>query len=826
MARWCLIAILFFSLYALVLFHRAVGGGEALFWHDVSIAYLPLRTAAADAIRDGHLPLWESRMGNGFPVLAEGQAGVFYPLRILGYLGLPQYQVYAILIALHCALAAFFTALFCRAFGMRLMPCLTAGMIYGFSGFFVTHVLHIPMIEAAAWLPLALLCVEMWLRQPRKHGWLCGAAMALAMQQLVAMPQIFFYSVLAVVLYMVVATLCRAPRSKSRLEAAPTEEAPPEEARGDSQAGCPTIRPRRVAAGAVAVLAGAILLAAIQIIPTASLVSASARKAATPEKLRELALAPRNLAYFVHPYLLGSYAEGNYFGRDHYYEVCGFVGTIAVLFGIIGAAYGRGRARAFSLILIPLSLFMALANQNPLYELLPSVPGFSFFRGAGRYVLLSSLGFAILAAHGIQALGESKRAVKMGLVLGALGTVVCIAGPIAFRASRDAIVPKLESMAAEGLEGDETAREQAAQKFDFLASRLSPGDPHYLMLLLCLTLPAIACGVCLARACDARWIGELTFALTVVQLFVFAYNYNPTIDAAYYGTKPRLAAHLDAGGCLYIHDQSALQKALKGDRGWATGDLSLYWAKREVLRPNRQVLYGLRSANVFYALAPGRYWTLNRLLSSSLGGKSDPETGLRVSNRPEVLSALGAALICTADRALLPALPIAEDFGTWVARRNEDPAPLAYFAEGLVPCWSAEAALRQMCSPGFRWRRAVVEINEEGVLMTSPGESRPEVTGLTNDRGHLTVRCRVEGRAFLVVREAYDAHFRCLIDGVETPIFRVDYLFRGVQVGPGNHTVEFVYDARDLHVGMLISGIALLGMLLCIVASRRRRNEI
>jgi len=107
---WFAAVGLFFAAYGLSLFGPVVVGQRALFWHDVSIAYLPLRTSAAEAIAEGHLPLWESRMGNGFPVLAEGQA---------------------ILVWLHCALGAAFMALFCRELGMRLMPCLLAGLTYG-----------------------------------------------------------------------------------------------------------------------------------------------------------------------------------------------------------------------------------------------------------------------------------------------------------------------------------------------------------------------------------------------------------------------------------------------------------------------------------------------------------------------------------------------------------------------------------------------------------------------------------------------------------------------------------------------------------------------
>ncbi|MCE5217313.1 YfhO family protein [bacterium] len=808
-------AFLLFAAYGLALWFPALCGRQAFFLHDVSIAYLPLRTAAADALRQGHLPLWDSRLGNGFAVLAEGQAGVFYPPHWLTYLGVPQYHLYALLIWLHCVLAACFMALFCRLWRLRPMPCLTAGMIYGFSGFFITHLMHITIVEAAAWLPLALVGAECWLRSPRSLGWLALCAFALGVQELVAMPQVFFYSVLTVILYFLVAAVHRAAPEPQ--PASPTPTACTSRPRG-----------RVILLGLTGALLAAVLLSSVQVLPTLGLMRQSSRTTVTAEKLRELALTPRNLAYFVHPYVFGSYAEGNYFGRDHYYEVCGFAGTLALLFGLLGAWFARGRARAFALVLVPLSLFLALANQNPLYELFPHLPGFSWFRGAGRYVLLTTLGLAILAAYGIHMVGESRRVQRGAMMLGVLGLLLALTVPVGLRAARPLIVPRLARMVAADQPDESLRHQEAEEKWRFFADRLSPSDPNYLMLCLCLGLVAVACGIVQAPQQpgrlglrDARWIGELALALTVVQLFVFARDYNPTIDTSYYTSSPRLAEALKATptDCLYMHDQDEVQQSLTGNRGWLGTDKAFYWEERETLRPNRQVLYGLRSANVFYALVPDRYWTLERVLKASLKGKPDAETGLQIAQPLQVLSALGARVVVTSRPELLPQLPVLEDHQTWLARGNSDPAPVAYFAQGAVLCPEASAALRRMCDAGFTWRRPVVESTE--TIGEVSGEGPARLASLTNDCGHMTIECETASRRLLVVRETYDPHFVCRVDGRVQPLLRANYLFRGVLLEPGRHRVEFSYDARDLHLGMVLSGLAFIALLGVAWAFRR-----
>jgi hypothetical protein len=735
-------------------------------------------------------------MGNGFPVFAEGQAGTFYPPHVLGYLGLPHYWVYAVMIALHGVLAAFLMAAFCSLFGLGTWPCLLAGLIYAFSGYFVTHAMHIAYIEAPAWTPGVLYAFERWLREPRRVSWLGWAALALGVQLLVCSAQFFLYSVIALLLYAGVALAGK--RNGKNVTAK---------------------RPAglwvAVGAGLVVMFAGGI--GAIQAVPTHHLIAESARRTPTPALLRELTMTPHDLALLVHPYIFGSYREGNYFGGDHHYEVCGYVGTLALLLGVVGAVYARGRARAFALVIIPFALFMALANQNPLYELLPHVPGFKYFRGAGRYTVLSTLGFAILAAYGAHWVCESRRAQRLGAWLGAAGLAVMVGTPPLLRAAAPVLSPKLaERVHVE--KNDPSPAAKAEQKLRFMADRLSPADPNGLLILLCLAGATGACVVALRRSSSSwedlnlvPWGGPLLVVLTALQLYVFGFDYNPCIDTSYYTQKPTLARFLNTarGDCVFVDNQTELQEAIPGNRGWATGDLSYYFREKEFLRPNRQVLYDLRSANVFYSLVPQRYWTLTKLLDASLRGRVDPNTGLQMVQPQEVVDALGARVICTARREAFAHLAVAADFGTWLARLNPDASPLAYFADDVIPCLSGEAALAAMCAANYSWRRPPVEAPAAVLATLQPG-GHSEVLSVSNDHGHVLVRCKTERPAVLVLRETYSPRFHCRVDGREVPIWRANYLFRAVLVPAGDHLVEFVYVAKGLRLGAAITLATLL----------------
>lgn len=782
--------------FACLLYARPLSGTGAWFFHDFSIAYPPLRVSAAEAVRAGHLPLWESRMGNGFPVLAESQAGVFYPPHLLGYLGLPHYWVYALLIAAHGILAAFLMAALCGLFGLRTGPCVLAGLIYGFSGYYVTHAMHIPYVEAPAWTPGVLYAFERWLREPRRVSWLGWAALALGVQLVVCSAQFFLYSVLALLLYAFIALIVRRP---------------------DGASG-----PCRPAAGWVvlavaAVIPVAVALSAVQVLPTRALIAESPREAPTPSTLRELSMSPHDLAFFLHPYIFGSYAGGDYFGGDHHYEVCGYVGTLALLLGIIGAMFARGRARAFALTLVPLALFMALAHQNPLYELLPHVPGLKYFRGAGRYTVLSTLGLAVLAAYGLQWVCDSRRAQRMAAWLGALGLAIMLSLPLLLTAAAPMIAPRLASRVHTEA-GAPSAAAEAAGKVGYIAARLSASDPNGLMILLCLAGITAACiaalrlsGPAQVGQGPARWIAGVVVVLTAAQLYTFGVGYNPCIDPSYFTQKPKLAAYLNTarGDCVFVDNQGELQEAIPGERGWATGDLSYYFAEKQILRPNRQVLYDLRSANVFYSLVPQRYWVLTKLLDASLRERVDKDTGLQMARPEEVVGAMGARVICTARREAFADMPVALDEGTWLARLNPEAAPLAYFADAAIPCGDEGSALAAMCSTDYTWRRPPVEAHAGDLPEASAG-GNAQVMGVENDHGHLMIRCRAERPRLLVVRETFSTQFRCLVDGVATPFWRANYLYRAVVVPAGEHQVEFVYSVQGVRRGAMVSVITLL----------------
>jgi hypothetical protein len=82
---------------------------------------------------------------------------------------------------------------------------------------------------------------------------------------------------------------------------------------------------------------------------------------------------------------------------------------------------------------------------------------------------------------------------------------------------------------------------------------------------------------------------------------------------------------------------------------------------------------------------------------------------------------------------------------------------------------------------------------------------------------HVVVQANLEQPGLLVLTDSVYPGWKGYIDDKDTPILGVDSLFRGVEVGKGAHTIEFIYEPESVRLGLLVSlagaGLFLAGLL-------------
>jgi hypothetical protein len=350
---------------------------------DIFTYFYPYRSAVNDALSQGRLPLWNPYLFMGVPLLANGQAGVLYPLNWV-FAALPAPLAINASIILHVILAAIFFHLFARD-ALRLMEpaAFIAACVYAFSGYVGSLVEHVNQLEAAAWFPLLLNCAYCARRGERGRFVIIGGVV-FALQMLAGHAQVSFISAAGLGLWI----LGRQAWGSAR---------PVRPARVTVLRILPVIRHF---AGDLAAIGGIGLvgagLAAVQLLPMLELSRLSIRAGGmTYREAGAFSLPPQQLLESLLP-TFGS-------GEAVFSEYVGFIGVAGLVLALIGIVKHARQNPGLLLLLIG-GLALALGLYDPLYFLLYKlVPGFGLFRVPARWLFLAVFAAAGFAGVGAQA---------------------------------------------------------------------------------------------------------------------------------------------------------------------------------------------------------------------------------------------------------------------------------------------------------------------------------------------------------------------------------------------------------------------------------------
>ncbi len=460
-----LVAVGALAVVVLVSFREAIAGGMIAFQNDTEVFFYPLAAWFASELRSGLFPLWNPYIFGGYPIFADGEIGLAYPLHLALLYALPMAQAFVWLRVSSVLIAAVGTYLLCRALGLRRLPSIVGALTFGLGSFFLHQQHHENITRTAAWLPLLLAATEAGLRRAgwARQGFLTAAAVALAMAALGLHPQVLAMVLLAfatyVVFRVVLGPVGRAsggttnPQSAIRnpqSEGAPSPQpSPPSKGRGEDPGALRHGGRRSAACLARHTLASAglivwvgcyvgglgLALAAVQLLPLAEMGAATYR-GSQPDYLyaTSYALPMHNLITLVFPYFFRG-PESEYWSLWANWETTPYVGIIPLILAIAGAVLARRREALYFVLLGAVAAWLAFASYAPfdLYGLMWGLPGFSAFRVPGRYTLLVVFALAVLAAFGLHALTEhaaSRKGLRMAATAGLFGGLAVAAAAL------------------------------------------------------------------------------------------------------------------------------------------------------------------------------------------------------------------------------------------------------------------------------------------------------------------------------------------------------------------------------------------------------------
>lgn len=407
-----LLAVFVMTLYRQLLFtNRVLAGG------DIQLYFYAYWDYVGATLREGRLPFWNPYLFLGAPLLANPQSAVLYPLHwplfAAGGVGLPVTSQLYWSAALHTWLLGLGGYALLRHWRYAFAPALLTGVVLAGSGFVGGLIGHINQLNVIAWLPWAALCLA-GVRTLAAWNWspiLARIAMfgvLAALMLLAGHTQSVFINLFALGVWIVW------PWGR--------DEEKGRKGEGERGSALPSSRFTilysqlrnylfSLSPSLFVYFFGltlGVLLAAPQLLPTLELSALGLRSGgleyieATSFSLKPLALGWTLLPSY------GLVELGAIFDTPGYTEYVAYLGVVALLLAFLGAWKGRGPARVFGVLFVAMGLFLALGRWNPLYFVLYQfAPGFDLFRAPARWMMLYTLGGAVLAGVGLAAVMEA-----------------------------------------------------------------------------------------------------------------------------------------------------------------------------------------------------------------------------------------------------------------------------------------------------------------------------------------------------------------------------------------------------------------------------------
>lgn len=410
----------FFSLLFVGFFSPVLLSGKLLAPGDAYSFYLPNFYLG--------VVLWEPLLWSGYPLAADPQNMVWFPL--LRFFALFTESWNALTVAAY-ALAGSFTYGYAYSLTRSRAAGVAAGVTYSMSGYMMAQLGHSPIIHTAVWLPLLLWSLE----QSRRHffsaGWFAAATLAAACLAL-GHPQIFLYAISLAVAQTVVLGW------------------PSTGVRGGAQRSAPGYSGWRYYAWCAAACALGVGIGAIQLLPTWELSRYSLRAQMSFAEFTSFSLPPAQAVMMLFPYAFGG-APGAFYGVPYFgaeapplggwgpTELTGYVGLLPLALAAIGAiSTFRERTTKFWLVVGALTFLLAMGDATPLARVFYQIPAYNKFRVPARLLFETAFAASALAAIGVAAVerrASSPRLTKFAAAA-LIGVIAIALGGFALSADR------------------------------------------------------------------------------------------------------------------------------------------------------------------------------------------------------------------------------------------------------------------------------------------------------------------------------------------------------------------------------------------------------
>lgn len=345
---------------------------------DAVSLYYPFKSAAAEFIKKGELPLWNPYMFGGYPLLANVQAGLFFPTMIF-YLLFSSPIAWTLQVMSQPLLASFFMYLLLRHLNLSKLPSIFGSIAYGFGGSTILWIQWNTQATTSLFFPILILLEDKYLLT-KQLKWGALLSIFICLQIFAGYLPIIPFTFLSMGIWF----LLRSKKYLSDLK----------------------------------LLFFIILgfsLSAIFLLPVTELVRISQRVVETLNGSSPF-IAPENLLNLFAPDFFGNPATSNFWGKGDNMDMSIYTGITTLLFSFLGLKKLSDKIEVkFALCLFFIALLIAI--PNPLSTIL-----YKSGLWGGQSITMNRINFLInfsLALLGAYGLSIFKNHIRLSLRLNA-----------------------------------------------------------------------------------------------------------------------------------------------------------------------------------------------------------------------------------------------------------------------------------------------------------------------------------------------------------------------------------------------------------------------
>jgi hypothetical protein len=725
--------------------------GKIPFFRDLAAYFYPIKFSVAEGFKAGQLPLWEPRMAAGFPLLAEFQSAVFYPPSVV-FSTMPFLAAIQFSYVFHYAVAASGSYVLLKSWKQPIGVALIGSMLFSFGGTMVSLTNLLNHFQSAVWLPWLVYCWERAVENKRWSALVVFSIVAVC-QLLAGSPEIFAFSAA-----LLLADIGRMYRK--------------------GQSGVVSSSLARLSVAGLIVIG----LAMVQLLPTAELILQSRRDHALPAaEAFAWSLRPSALVGLLLPVLEpdASLSVGVRLLLTDKLPLLlsNYMGNIAVFGFCSWLIHAKLKERLILTGMIAVSLLCACGSYTPVYpELYKWLPGFHSIRFPEKFFYIT---FALLlfgTIRGITALinGTNCDRTRMILVGVPAGWLIIYA-----------VVRSHSNLVANWIQPLQPTVNPAT-----IAAILFNIEKQ-------IAISMILAGVFLLHYLELLRAGLLQ-ALLVLIVFVDLSVANKPLHFLRQTSRiqdaPRILEKPPSHGRIFYYPPG---NNLHPSFVSVTGQPS-YEKGTEVtlnnLLPNAGLMYGFEYFQDIDALGRRSYTDFLNFINKSAADE-----------RGRLLRALNVKYVVAFHSLNVKGVNLVHEFPEHYSRIYEvtDSMPRTYVAAHAIYDPDPVSTFRRLSSEAFDLAREVVI------------DAPIKLEGRAKFRGHSKIelyqnrRVRIDAQlnepGILVLTDAFYPGWTVSVDEHPQRLLRVNYLFRGVELTPGNHIVEFVYDPASFKIGLLIS---------------------